>query len=350
MKMPELVSILIPAYNADRWISQSISSALAQSWERKEIIVVDDGSTDNTLKIARSFDCNKVKVVATHNGGASRARNIALAHAQGTYIQFLDADDLLGVDKLSRQLQGADPGSHSRTLLTAAWGFFFEHPHRMAFKSDSLWENLLPVDWILRKFSDGAWMNPAVWLVSRRLVELAGPWDERLSSSGDDDGEYMCRLVKSSKTVKFVPEARSYYRIGNLGSLGLSSKKSTKALEALLLGTSLCIEHLKSLEDSNRTRHASLMYLQRLAHFFTETPELFAKAHGLAQSLGGELSSQLESPKFRLLKQALGEHNTKYLKYFLHTRKMKTFKILEQVAFNIGIYDETTAQPKYDSI
>jgi glycosyltransferase involved in cell wall biosynthesis len=341
--MPELVSILIPAYNAERWIGQTISSAIAQDWSNKEIIVVDDGSSDNTLNVARSFESNIVKVLATRNGGASRARNTALTHAQGTYIQFLDADDLLAVDKLSRQLRGADAGLHSRTLLTAAWGMFFRYPQRMAFRPDSLWEDLPPVEWILRKFTDGVWMNPAVWLVSRRLAELAGPWDERLSRSGDDDGEYMCRLVKASQLVHFVPEARAYYRIGNPGSLGLGSKKTGDALEAFLLATSLCIDHLISMEDSDRTRHASLQYLQILFHYFVEDTRLSSRARELARSLGGELAEPRGGLKYSLVRRVAGESRAKRLKYALASRKLKFLRVLEQLAYCCGVYDKTTA-------
>src|SRR5689334_15167297 len=98
--MKPLVSILIPAYNAEQWIPEAIRSACAQSWSRKEIIVVDDGSTDRTLEVARRFASPEVNVVSTSNHGAAAARNHALRLSQGDYIQWLDADDILATDKL----------------------------------------------------------------------------------------------------------------------------------------------------------------------------------------------------------------------------------------------------------
>ena len=98
------------------------------------------------------------------------------------------------------------------------------------------------IDWIITKFVENSWMNPAAWLVSREITELAGYWDERLSSSGDDDGEYICRIVASSEKVKFVPEAKCYYRVGHTDSL--SKRRSDNAYESLILVTKLCIEHL----------------------------------------------------------------------------------------------------------
>src|SRR5947208_10643307 len=100
--MKPLVSILIPAYNAEAWIADTIQSALAQTWPRKEIVVVDDGSRDATFAVARRFASSEVKVVTQPNSGAATARNKAFALSRGDFIQWLDADDLLAPDKLAR--------------------------------------------------------------------------------------------------------------------------------------------------------------------------------------------------------------------------------------------------------
>ena len=267
--MTDLVSILIPAYNAERWVRDAILSSINQTWPNKEIIVVDDGSSDNTHKVAKALGSKTVKVISQPNAGACEARNNAFKLAQGEYIQWLDADDLLHPEKLSRQLSRGDGGRDSLSLLTCAWGTFFFCRERAKFLRNSLWQDLRPVDWMVKKFTDGVWMNPSAWLVSRRLAELSGPWDKRLSSSGDDDGEYICRVITKSQVVKFVPEAKSYYRQGNFE--GLSWRKAEKAPEALFLALSQCIAHLRSLEDSTRTREACLRFLQNgLAEFESE--------------------------------------------------------------------------------
>ena len=98
--MSALVSILIPAYNSGKWIRFTIESALSQSWPNKEIIIVNDGSEDNTLQIAKQFESKIVKVITQENMGASSARNKALSLAQGDYIQWLDSDDLLTSNKI----------------------------------------------------------------------------------------------------------------------------------------------------------------------------------------------------------------------------------------------------------
>src|ERR1700761_9459971 len=105
--MQPLVSILIPAYNAEKWLVDTLESAIAQTWPQKEIIVVDDGSTDRTLAIARHFERSAVRVVTQPNQGAAAARNKAFSLSRGEYIQWLDADDLLSSEKVEHQMRAA---------------------------------------------------------------------------------------------------------------------------------------------------------------------------------------------------------------------------------------------------
>ena len=115
--MKRLVSILIPAYNAEGWIAQAIQSAIAQTWQEKEIIVVDDGSKDRTGEVARRFASKRVAVVSTENQGLSAAVNHAYRLSQGDYIQELDADDVLAPHKIERQLGALLEGESRRILL-----------------------------------------------------------------------------------------------------------------------------------------------------------------------------------------------------------------------------------------
>lgn len=95
--MNDLVSIIIPAYNAEKYMEKSLKSCISQTYQNIEIIVVNDGSTDNTAKIVEelSKQDNRIKIISTENGGVSRARNIGIKNSNGKYLTFLDADDLL---------------------------------------------------------------------------------------------------------------------------------------------------------------------------------------------------------------------------------------------------------------
>jgi glycosyltransferase involved in cell wall biosynthesis len=306
----ELVSILIPAYKAERFVGETIQSALDQTWTNKEIIVVDDGSPDATFKVAKYFESSSVKVVRQDNGGAPSARNAALALAQGDYIQWLDADDLLHPEKISQQMEGAESGTTARTLRTCAWGRFFFRTDKAEFSPDPLWQDLGPIEWIQAKFA-GHWMNPVVWLVSRRLAELAGPWDSRLARSGDDDGEYICRVVAQSDRVHFVTEAKCYYRVGTPGSLNWKMETNQAGLESLALSLETTARHLLALENSPRTRAAAFEYLQVfLPYFYGAEARHYQRLTDFAQTIGYDLAPPKVHWKYRPLEFVAGPRVT----------------------------------------
>ena len=302
--MKQLASILIPAFNAQNWIGGCIESALAQTWSRKEIIVVDDGSRDSTLEIAESYASPDVQVITQDNCGASSARNRALSLAQGDYIQWLDADDLLAPDKVAWQLEGAEPGQSSRILLSGAWGRFYHLVEMSKFAPDRLWEDLEPVEWLYRKVEGNLWMAIESWLVSRRLTEMAGPWDETLYR--DNDGEYFCRVISCSHGTRFISEARCFCRRGDFGishNLTLTDRK----LDSLFASLLSYIQKLISMEDSSRTRDACLKLLQRWAiYFYPERPDIFEQMHLMAKELGGQLPPPRLRRKYRWLQKAFG--------------------------------------------
>lgn len=301
---PPLVSILIPAFNSQQWIADTIRSALAQTWPRKEIVVVDDGSSDATLQIAQRFASPMLRVVTQPNQGAAAARNTAFAQCQGDYIQWLDADDLLAPDKIERQLAARSRCKAERPLFSCAWGRFIKRPGKARFVPSPLWCNLSPQEWLLRKMESDVFMQTTAWLVSRELTEAAGPWDTRLLS--DDDGEYFSRVMLASDEVHFVPDARAYYRTTGSGSLSQIGR-SRQRIEAQLLTLELDIARLRGLEESARVRAAAVTYLQKyLIYFYPENPDLVERAQQLAQSLGGKLTPPRLSWKYAWIQALLG--------------------------------------------
>ncbi len=173
--MKPLVSILMPAFNAEEWIADTIKSAIGQTWQRKEIIIVDDGSTDRTLEVARQFASREVVVVTQENQGASAARNKAFSISQGEYIQWLDADDLLSSEKIARQMAVAETCQDSRIVLSSAWGRFLSRVRRAQFIPTRLWCDLSPAEWMIRKMSENLFMQTATWLVSQGGQQHRGP-------------------------------------------------------------------------------------------------------------------------------------------------------------------------------
>jgi hypothetical protein len=316
-----LVSIAIPAHNAASWVADTIRSALRQTWPRKEIILVDDGSTDDTLAIARKFSSGSVAVVGQEKQGAAAARNKALALSQGDFIQWLDADDLLAPDKIERQMALALRDDFRKTtLLSGPWGYFCYRTRAAKFDPTPLWCDLLPVDWFVRKWEHNAHMQTATWLISRELTDAAGPWDIRLLSN--DDGEYMGRVIKLSDAIKFVPEAKVFYRITGGSRLSYVGQSKAK-IEAQLLGLELQMQHVLSLEDSERTRSACVQRLQTwLGNFYPERPDIMLRVEEMANALGGKLESPSLNWKYSWMQRIFGWAVVK--RFRLHYRRVKS--------------------------
>ena len=328
-----LVSILIPAFNAQQWIADTIRSAMAQTWESKEIVVVDDGSTDQTLRIARQFESDQVRVVTQRQQGAAAARNKALSLSHGDYIQWLDADDLLAPDKVALQMAAALQCESKRVLFSSAWGKFIYRHQRAEFIPTALWCDLSPLQWLLCKMADNVYMQTASWLVSRELTEAAGPWDTRLL--GDDDGEYFCRVLLSSKDVRFVPDAKVYYRGPGLAFRSLSYiGDSARKLEAHWLSMQAHIGYLRSLEESERVRAACLSYLRTsLIHFYPERLDIVRQAEEMARQLGGQLGTPGLSWKYSWIKTIFGWRTAKSGQQLLLKSRWKAEKTLDHTVF-----------------
>lgn len=302
--MKPLVSILIPAYNAQEWISDTLRSAVAQTWTNREIIVVDDGSKDQTLTVVRRFESAGVRVASQRNQGAAAARNTAFSLSHGDYIQWLDADDLLAPDKIARQMAALEENANPRVVLSSAWGRFMHRPGLAKFVSSPLWCDLSPAEWFLRYMENNIYMQTATWLVSREVTEAAGPWDTRLL--GDDDGEYFSRVLLASCGSRFVPEAKVYYRMSGAGSLSYIGS-SDKKKDAQWLSMKLHIEYLRSLDDSIRARTACVTYMQNwMTFFYPERLDIFEQASQLAQELGGQLRTPQLSWKYSPIQSIFG--------------------------------------------
>ena len=308
----QLVSILIPAYNSAKYIHSAIESAVSQTWPNKEIIVVDDGSKDDTYQIASSFNSPFVRVVSQNNRGASAARNYALLLSKGDYIQWLDSDDILSVDKITKQIEGAENGKTSNVLIAGAWGSFISSEKESQFSSNSLWEDLQPVEWLYRKMDENLWFPPMAFLVSRKLTTMAGPWNESLSL--DDDGEYFCRILCCSTRIRFVPESRCFKRsaLGLSSSHNLNDKKLNSQSYSILFN----IKKLLELENSQRTRQACCKLLNRWSiYFYPERMDIFETMRSRVTELGGTFQKPKLRSKYALLQYIFGFRIAKKIQF-----------------------------------
>lgn len=295
------VSILIPCRNAAATLRQTLESALAQEGIEKEVIVVDDGSTDGSLELARGFEPRGVRVIEGPRINAGAARNRALEASSGEFIQYLDADDLLGADKIIRQIGVLEDDTDC--IATARWGRFRDSISDAVFANDDQLHDWSPVQWLLFHCGRHQMMHPAAWLVPRRLIEKAGPWDERLTLN--DDGEYFSRVVACSRELRFSPGAETFYR--TLPSSSLSKSRGREAFRSLWLSRKLTGECLLRLDSTSIARQAVADMWQRFVfEVYPSAPRERAEALSMISALGGSRVEPDFGPKARWLAQVCG--------------------------------------------
>lgn len=311
--MPPLVSILIPAYNAAPLIAETLHSALNQSWENSEIIVVDDGSTDATLERVRSIKSPKIKIIPQENRGQSSALNRALHEAQGDYLEFLDADDILAPDKIERQMKMAQERG-PEFVFSGEWARFQHKIEDAIYSPERVWQDFAPVDWLVESWMGGGMMHGAAWLISRKIAHLAGPWNESLSLVNDLD--YFPRVILASKGVVFCPNARTYYRLVP-GSV--SSRRSPKSCASAFLAMQLSREALLQAEDSQRTRLACATTLQRFIYWvYPDGRQFISEAEKEVLRLGGSNLRPTGGRLFQLTIHLLGWKLARRLERHVH--------------------------------
>jgi glycosyltransferase involved in cell wall biosynthesis len=183
----ELVSIVMPAWNRERFIRDAITSVLQQTYPHFELIVIDDGSQDATTAIVREFTDPRVRLIEQANAGAARARNVAVAAAKGSFIAFLDSDDLWKPDKLARQMPLFERNP-ALTLVSGRAETIDEHGrslHRLTDRRRSTKYDRAR-DWHRDLLMDGNVIMMSSAVVRRSaLQEIGGFFDQRRIVSHD---------------------------------------------------------------------------------------------------------------------------------------------------------------------
>ncbi|RYE47757.1 MAG: glycosyltransferase family 2 protein, partial [Sphingobacteriales bacterium] len=195
-----LVSVCIPAFNAERYISASLNSVLGQSYPNLEIIVVDDGSTDGTATVLNEYKkIQNICVVHQKNKGQCAAVNEAFRRSNGEYIKFFDADDLLSPDFISNQVSRLE--GRKDAIASASWGRFQGNDlESFSLQKEDVYQDLQPMDWLVKSLENGPnMMQCGLWLIPREILAISGLWDERLSLINDFD--FFIRVILASQKV-----------------------------------------------------------------------------------------------------------------------------------------------------
>ncbi|HVS37517.1 MAG TPA: glycosyltransferase [Gemmataceae bacterium] len=197
-----LVSVVIPCYKQAEYLPEAIDSALAQTYRPLEVIVVNDGSPDDTEKVARAYG-DRIVYVNRPNGGLSAARNTGIACAQGGWFKFLDSDDYLHPEQISWQMQTLAGREHCAGVT--ATRLFRDGKREVYVDHIPQGTALLP-----DMFRDYEWGAPIAWLFPAALVRAAGGFDESLRFS--EDWDFFIRLGLLGAKLLVDKRVGCYYR------------------------------------------------------------------------------------------------------------------------------------------
>jgi glycosyltransferase involved in cell wall biosynthesis len=244
------VSVVIPCYNAERWVGQAVQSCIDQTHRPIEVIVVDDGSTDNSkravLAAARNVEIT-VRLIESEHKGASAARNQGLAAATGNYVQFLDADDLMSPRKI--ELQAAVAAHNHETVPCGPWAWL--RPLNGFWTTEPLGKHMDCAGDLVYQWLEGHFFAVHCFLWPRKTVVDLGGWDESLS--GCQDGDLFIRAALKGVKICFVPESVVYYRRGHVQN-SLSTRRDLDSLKSRILVLDKAQAALESRSDLQKYR------------------------------------------------------------------------------------------------
>ena len=302
--MNSLVSILIPSYNAEKYIADTIQCALNQSWTNKEIIVIDDGSTDKSFEIAKKFESAIVKVFSQINSGSCVTRNRLFELSSGDYIQYLDADDLLSPSKIEVQIELLKQSDNS--ISSCPWGVFYKTKEDVEIKTELVWKDYInPVDWLTDAWLGGGMMQTACWLTPRKLIQNSGGWNESLLKNPNDDGEFFCRVLLQSESIFFAEKATVYYR--KPAASNVSRQISSIAVNSQLESYKQYEVHILKKVDSEKIRNAiANNYVYFIYKYDRAFPDLCKLAENYVYQLGFRKLWPIGSGYFRKIANIVG--------------------------------------------
>lgn len=199
------ISVIIPNYNYGRFIGEAIESALAQTLPPVEIIVVDDGSTDNSVEIVESFG-GKVKLIRQQNGGVGKARNVGAANSTGEFLAFLDADDVWLTGKLRKQIMLFEDNKI---------GYVSCGMREFNTEGETISE-FVPSgeDWTMENmllFNAPIVASGSAFVVRRSVFERIGGFDENPNLHPSEDWDFACRVLSVAQ-IAATPELLVDYR------------------------------------------------------------------------------------------------------------------------------------------
>ena len=258
MTLPK-ISVVVPAYNAERTILETIASVRQQTLTDFELIVINDGSTDQTLELVSTVKDERLRVFSYTNGGLSTARNRGIAQARGEFITFIDADDLWTGDKLERQLAALEASPQAG--FAYSWAYYMKEtekcllPDRPIFYAGNVYEQLLVRDFIV---------SGSNCMMRKQAIAATGEFDPSLY--GTEDWDYWIRLARHWQAV-VIPQYQIFYRQSSSSMLSQVERveaSNFRVIEKAYQSAPAALQALKSQSLANTYRFLAHLYVTRV--------------------------------------------------------------------------------------
>jgi glycosyltransferase involved in cell wall biosynthesis len=215
------VSVIIPCYNVEDYIEECISSVLLQTYDNLEIICIDDGSSDSTvskIKTIQHTHVDKIQLIETQNRGASAARNTGLSRANGEYVQFLDADDILLPEKIKHQIDLTNKNTENPAFVAGNYMQQYNFGQGNIAKIDKRnpWFGLIGIRLGIT--------SSILWY--KTILEEVGGWNENQKSS--QEYELMFRILQTGAMIEYDDIPLTIIRKSNERSISRTNLRENR--------------------------------------------------------------------------------------------------------------------------
>jgi len=300
------VSIVMAAYNASAYIKEAIDSVLKQSYNHWELIVIDDGSTDDTYKLVDQYIDPRIRLIGQCNGGQCAATNAGLEIATGDLIMFLDSDDKLHEEKLSNQVAchaNSNDISISRFLL---------FPDVSRTDDNALFQSMNSKNWIEVMLESGSYVANSCYLIPKSVIDSNKGYNVELSLN--NDFEYFSRIVSSTSRIIFCPTAITYYR--KQGNDSLSYRISTEELIKQLKARTLTYDMFLEKWQGDRFKKLISLDLARLIFttFYKDRVVMNMSIQALSNYNKDNNVPVINNSVFGMVQRVIGFYNALWIK------------------------------------
>lgn len=288
-----LVSILIPLYNAEAYIEETITKALKQTYSNIELVIVDDHSTDNSLKIAQKYASEKVHIYSNSKKGGNSARNYAFEKCKGEYIKFMDADDYCTNDMIEKQMERMLKDGDENTLIFSPVKMLYPDGHLFLPPREIDKDYIPGIELLIDIWRERGWNCPHCHLMHRNLFVKSKGWDEAIIKN--QDGEFFARVAaKATKALSVNNVFAIWRQTGN----GVSTKRSIEAFKSVVKSYDIISDLILRYNNSEEYKTICAKYIG--AFVYRYYPEL-ASAMQDVDILLKKLNRPLLLPQRRVL-------------------------------------------------